>query len=481
MSKKKTILLAVCAILVVLLNVVILTHKAPKDGPVELQMKVQSDLTDQIKVYFSPNEYYNEEMTDDYTYVNQYPNGTMDEEREVSFTIDSSAKKLRMDFGVQPGIFVIRDVKLKYRSTEMEIPLETLMQTENHDMVSMKIEKDANGNECLVMKTENTDPYLDMDLDQSVIHDSYAAHAAKMNWIKILTAVILLDGACLVLFRHKEKVLALPVELFQNRKLIFSLAKNDFKTKYAGSYLGIVWAFIQPIVTVLVYWFVFQVGLKSPGANGFPFVLWMIAGLVPWFFFSDVLNAGTNALLEYSYLVKKVVFKISILPMVKEISALFVHLFFVAFMVFLYSCYGYFPDLYFLQLLYYSFCVFVFSLGICYATCAIVIFFRDLSQIISIVLQVGVWVTPIMWNIDQVSMPSFLLKLLNLNPFYYIVQGYRDSLINKVWFFEHFDLTIYFWIVTLALFGIGTIIFKRLKVHFADVLQRKQEKRAGSF
>ncbi len=470
MSKKKTILLAVCAILVVLLNVVILTHKAPKDGPVELQMKVQSDLNDQIKVYFSPNEYYNEEMTDDYTYVNQYPNGTMDEEREVSFTIDSSAKKLRMDFGVQPGTFVIRDVKLKYRSTEMEIPLETLMQTENHDMVSMKIEKDANGNECLVMKTENTDPYLDMDLDQSVIHDSYAAHAAKMNWIKILTAVILLDGACLVLFRHREKVLALPLELFQNRNLIFALAKNDFKTKYAGSYLGIVWAFIQPIVTVLVYWFVFQVGLKSPGANGFPFVLWMIAGLVPWFFFSDVLNAGTNALLEYSYLVKKVVFKISILPMVKEISALFVHLFFVAFMIFLYSCYGYFPDLYFLQLLYYSFCVFVFSLGICYATCAIVIFFRDLSQIISIVLQVGVWVTPIMWNIDQVSMPSFLLKLLKLNPFYYIVQGYRDSLINKVWFFEHFDLTIYFWIVTLALFGIGTIIFKRLKVHFADVL-----------
>ena len=470
MSKKKTILLAVCAVLVVLLNVVILTHKAPTDGPVELQMKVQSDLTDQIKVYFTPNDFYNEEMTDDYTYVNQYPNGTMDEEREVSFTIDSSAKKLRMDFGVQPGTFVIRDVKLKYRSTEMEIPLETLMQTENHDMVSMKIEKDANGNECLVMKTENTDPYLDMDLDQSVIHDSYAAHAAKMNWIKILTAVILLDGACLVLFRHREKVLALPLELFQNRNLIFALAKNDFKTKYAGSYLGIVWAFIQPIVTVLVYWFVFQVGLKSPGSTGFPFVLWMIAGLVPWFFFSDVLNAGTNALLEYSYLVKKVVFKISILPMVKEISALIVHLFFVAFMVFLYSCYGYFPDLYFLQLLYYSFCVFVFSLGICYATCAIVIFFRDLSQIISIVLQVGVWVTPIMWNIDQVSMPSFLLKLLKLNPFYYIVQGYRDSLINKVWFFEHFDLTIYFWIVTLALFGIGTIIFKRLKVHFADVL-----------
>ena len=470
MSKKKTILLAVCTILVVLLNVVILTHKAPTDGPVELQMKVQSDITDEVKVYFTPNESYNEEMTDAVTYQNQYPNGTMDEEKDMTFTIDSSAIKLRLDFGVQPGTFMVREVKLKYRSTELEIPLETLMQAENHDMASMKIEKDANGNEVLVMKTENSDPYLSMNLDQSVIHDSYAAHAAKMNWIKILVAVILLDGVCFVLLRHREKVLALPIELIQNRKLIFSLAKNDFKTKYAGSYLGIVWAFIQPIVTVLVYWFVFQVGLKSPGASGFPFVLWMIAGLVPWFFFSDVLNAGTNALLEYSYLVKKVVFKISILPMVKEISALFVHLFFVAFMIFLYSCYGYYPDRYTLQLVYYSFCVFVFTLGICYATCAIVIFFRDLSQIISIVLQVGVWVTPIMWNIDQVSMPSFLLKLLKLNPFFYIVQGYRDSLINKVWFFEHFDLTMYFWIVTLVLFGIGTIIFKRLKVHFADVL-----------
>ena len=60
-----------------------------------------------------------------------------------------------------------------------------------------------------------------------------------------------------------NKILALPMELYHNRKLIFSLAKNDFKTKYAGSYLGIVWAFIQPVVTILVYWFVFSVGLKD--------------------------------------------------------------------------------------------------------------------------------------------------------------------------------------------------------------------------
>jgi ABC-type polysaccharide/polyol phosphate export permease len=97
----------------------------------------------------------------------------------------------------------------------------------------------------------------------------------------------------------------LPIELVQNRTLIGNLAKNDFKTRFAGSYLGVIWAFVQPIVTVVVYWFVFTVGLRQGRPSGHPFVLWLMAGLVPWFFFSEALNGGTNALIEYNYLVKK--------------------------------------------------------------------------------------------------------------------------------------------------------------------------------
>ena len=78
-----------------------------------------------------------------------------------------------------------------------------------------------------------------------------------------------------------KKILALPAELYQNRKLVLSLAKNDFKTKYAGSYLGIVWAFIQPIVTILVYWFVFSVGLKAGTVSDYPFVLYLVSGILP--------------------------------------------------------------------------------------------------------------------------------------------------------------------------------------------------------
>lgn len=272
-----------------------------------------------------------------------------------------------------------------------------------------------------------------------------------------------------------QKLIRWLKELFQNRELIINLAVNDFKTKFAGSYLGTIWAFIQPIVTVLVYWFVFEKGLHA-GTVGLregievPYVLWLIAGLVPWFFFSDSLSGGTNVLIEYSYLVKKVVFNINILPIVKLISATFVHIFFVTFTIVLYMCYGYKVDLYTLQIVYYSFALFVMVLGVVYATSAIVVFFRDLSQVINIVLQIGVWMTPIMWNIDTLDISPYLIFVFKLNPLYYIVHGYRDALINKCWFWESAQLTSYYWVFTLVVFLLGSRVFRKTKAHFADVI-----------
>ena len=262
--------------------------------------------------------------------------------------------------------------------------------------------------------------------------------------------------------------------VYESRKLIARLSVNDFKTKFAGSYLGIIWAFVQPVITILVYWFVFEKGMKpaairDAAGTEVPYVLWLIAGMVPWFFFSDALSGGTRALLDYSYLVKKVVFKIDILPIVKIVSAVFVHLFFLAFAVLLYTLYGYYPDVYTLQVLYYSICLFVLVMGISYLTSAVVVFFRDLNQVINIVLQVGVWVTPIMWNIDTMDISPVLKNLLKLNPLYYIVQGYRDAFIGKVAFFERWELTIYFWVVTIVFVVLGTHVFKKLRMHFADV------------
>ncbi len=265
-------------------------------------------------------------------------------------------------------------------------------------------------------------------------------------------------------------------EIIENRQLIKSLAKNDFKTKFAGSYLGTIWAFVQPVVTVLIYWFVFDkaIGMRASirGELPLPYVLWLVAGIVPWFFFSDCISAGTSVLVEYNYLVKKVVFHIDILPVVKVFSSIFVHVFFVAVTMLLFFIYGYPPDLYVLQALYYSAGVLLLALGMSYLTSAVSVFFPDVRQIVNIALQIGVWATPIMWNIDDMKakIPGFALILLKCNPLYYIVTGYREAFIDKAWFWERPGLTVYFWVFTFFACMLGVGVFKRLKVHFADVL-----------
>lgn len=286
---------------------------------------------------------------------------------------------------------------------------------------------------------------------------------------KILSCGVILVS-CLIFAKEYEKFTTLPVELYQSRHLIWKLAKNDFRKRYAGSYMGAVWAMVQPVVTVAMYYIVFDkiMGNTGRGPDDVPFVLFLTAGLVPWFYFSEALNNGTNALLEYNYLVKKVVFKISILPIIKIIAATFIHVFFIAVLLAVAVFYGYYPSVYTIQIVYYSFCLFMFVLALCYMTCSIVVFFKDLSQIINIALQIGMWATPILWDMNSVHANWVLI--LKLNPLVYIVNGYRSAVCEREWFFQDFFSTMYFWIVTVVLFGIGAAVFKRLKVHFADVL-----------
>ena len=255
---------------------------------------------------------------------------------------------------------------------------------------------------------------------------------------------------------------------FQNKKLIKTLSKNDFKNKFASSYLGIVWGFIHPLVTIIVYWFVFQVAFTQEGVGNTPYIIWFICGIIPWFFFSESFPSTSNVFLEYSYLVKKVVFKIEVLPAVKIISALFVHIFFVLFIYIITSIYGIMPDLYTLQFVYYSGAMIVLVYSLSIFTSAVLLFFRDLGQIISVILSVGFWFTPIGWRLS--ILPEWARIIFKLNPLYYIVTGYRDAFVDKIFFWERPYLTAYFWLVCFTILCLGVKMFNKLKPHFSDVI-----------
>ncbi len=257
-------------------------------------------------------------------------------------------------------------------------------------------------------------------------------------------------------------------DIYEKRRLIIELAKSDFKKKFVGSYFGIFWMFAQPIVNVLIYYLVFQVGFKSNPVENMPYVLWLLPGIVPWFFFNEALAGGVITLSAYQHLVKKIVFKIDILPMVRIVSSLFLHLIFlfITFIVFL--LFGEMPSVWWIQGIYYLICNICLIIGFVYFTSAINVFFKDMNQIVNICLQFGFWLAPIMW--DESVMPFQVQFLLRFNPFTYIVNGFRDSFVYHRGFWENPSLTVYFWGFTIVLVMIGTSLYKRLEPHFADVL-----------
>ena len=111
------------------------------------------------------------------------------------------------------------------------------------------------------------------------------------------------------------------------------------------------------------------------------------------------------------------------------------------------------------------------ALAFGYLTSAIHVFFKDMAQIVSICLQFGMWLSPIMYQETMFSTDyPWIVTVLKLNPFYYIVAGYRDSILTGNWFWERPTLTVYFWVVTLVIGFAGLKVFKRLRPHFSDVL-----------
>lgn len=268
--------------------------------------------------------------------------------------------------------------------------------------------------------------------------------------------------------QHIKLFLSFIMDIAHNRRLLWELTKKDFKTRYWGSFLGILWAFIQPVITVLIFWFVFQVGFKSMPVDNFPFILWLICGMFPWFFISDSISSATGSIIENSYLVKKVVFRVALLPIVKLISAFIVHVFFVGILLIMFAIYGYMPTIYSIQIIYYVFATSCLLLGIVWLTSALNIFLKDIGQLIGMVLQFGFWGTPIFWSFKLI--PEKYVFFLKLNPVYYIVEGYRNSFIYHRWFWEDMNFTLYYWIFTAVVLVVGAVSFKRLRPHFADVL-----------
>ena len=468
-GKKRMLAGLILLLFAVLTNIFIAFYRKPLSETATLSVTLKAENDFAVNVYYLTNTQEDaKEFVEDQKYAMTYRE--RDGEDTLTFSIPAAASRVRLDLGETKNELILSKITYAYRKTEVAdsgFAFDEVKGTND-------LQAEADGGK-LTVETADGDPYLLFDVNEDAVLPQAEQHAKQVWLVKQIVMCLITDLTLLIYWLRWDSLMSIPREVIHNRRLILNLSKNDFKTRFAGSYLGIFWAFVNPVITILLYWFVFERALNAgtqttKAGIAVPFVLWLIAGMVPWFYFSEAWTNGTNSLMEYSYLVKKVVFQISILPVVKIVSSLYVHAFFIGFTLLIYTAYGFFPTLYMLQMLYYSLCMIVLAMGLAYLCSALAVFFRDLTQIINILMQVFMWMTPIMWNIDAMVISPPVMLILKLNPMYYVVSGYRDALINNVWFWDRPELTVYFWFVAALIYGIGTTVFKKLKVHFADVL-----------
>ena len=424
---------------------------------IKMNMEVQSDKDDQYSIYYDIDgkEQWNEENIDIESYTK------IGETKELIFKFPVEAKNIRIDFGTKPGKIKIKNVVISAAKTK-EISIDIFKKL---DVTYNQMNIEVTGNSATI-KSEGNDPFMVVN-DVNELTSNLQGRPTYVTPLLMILSLLLGFITVSSLKQFKNSILFIK-KAVSNKQLIINLAKNDFKQKYVASYLGVIWGFIQPLVTIAVYWFVFQVGFRVADVGDLPYILWFTSGIIPWFYFSEAFSTCSNVFIEYSYLVKKVVFKIESLSVIKIISTLFVQCFFILFLIIVASIYGYYPDVYTLQVIYYliAMMVLVFTLSI--FTSSVILFFRDLGQIISIIINVGFWATPIGWNIEM--LPLALQKVFKLNPIFYIVTGYRDSFVEKVFFWERPYQTICFWAFCLIMLLVGVKVFNKLRPHFSDVI-----------
>jgi len=258
-------------------------------------------------------------------------------------------------------------------------------------------------------------------------------------------------------------------EIYHKKYIIYQLTKRDFKNRYIGSTLGFLWTIIQPLVMMTILWFIFSFGFKVSLKSGVPFVAWLISGMVAWNFFADALNLTTDVFREYSFLVKKINFKISILPIVKILSSFILHLVNLVILIVILLITGIPISACWLQVIYYLGATLFLLLGIGWITSALNVFTKDVSYVVGILLQFGFWMTPIFWDLQMI--PEKYRIFFKLNPMWYIVEGYRKAFIYQIPLWKESLMgTLYFWLISGMILLSAVFIFKRLKPHFADVL-----------
>ena len=254
--------------------------------------------------------------------------------------------------------------------------------------------------------------------------------------------------------------------LVRYRGLIQSLVARDLKARYRGSVLGFFWSFINPLLLLLIYSFVFTyiIPARSPGHE--PYALFMFCGILPWTWFSASLTEASGSLISGGNLIKKVLFPAEVLPIVSVLANM-VHFFLglpILGAFFLY--YGrsihpsdvlWLPVVVLVQL--------VLTLGLALLVSALTVHFRDLRDLLANLLTLWFFATPIIYSLDEA--PEYVRPFMNINPFTHLAVSYQEVLFLPGPF-EGWPRLLALGAASLVVLAFGYFVFDRLRDTLAE-------------
>ena len=256
----------------------------------------------------------------------------------------------------------------------------------------------------------------------------------------------------------------------QHSKQLFMLAKADLKKTYSGSVLGWSWALIRPSILIFVYWFAFSFGLRKGGdVNGYPFFLWLIAGVIPWYCMRDMITGGANSIRRYKYLVTKIKFPVDTIPTFVDMANMVSHAGLLVIVMVIYAGFGYLPTIYYLQIPFYMMLMFLFFAAWGIFGGVISAISRDFYNLVKSLVTALFWMSGILYDVTTINNDT-IRTVLMFNPVTIIVNGYRDCFINRVWFWENWQPLVNFAIVYAVMAVLAAWAYKKLKKDIPDVL-----------
>lgn len=259
-------------------------------------------------------------------------------------------------------------------------------------------------------------------------------------------------------------------EHYLYRKQLFQLAKSEIKKTYKGSFLGWLWVVIKPAITIFVYWFAFSIGLRAGGdKDGYPYFLWLLAGMIPWFYMRDSFTSGVSSLRRYTYLITKIKFPISTIPTFVNVALLITNALLIGIMIIIFMLCGYFPNIYYLQLpIYFLMMAGVFTMwGLFSGMLGAVS--RDFANLIKSLTMALFWLSGIMYSVDKIKV-EWVKDIMLFNPITIVVNGFRNSLIYKEWIWENPAELRNFLIVFFVMTVLAVWVYKKLRKDVPDVL-----------